>query len=80
MEHFFIKYPVELKEFEDFITYICLYLTYIAKKPLHPVGFYFSDEKEAIFKENGKYYCSAKSKFINDETAMCHNCIAISKG
>lgn len=76
MVNFFKKYPVELKEFEDFITYICLFLTYIAKKPLHPVGFYFSDEKP-LYLENGKYYCQKRKEFIEDKDAMCHNCIAI---
>lgn len=37
--------------FKRFITYICVYLSLIAKKPLHPVGMDFRDGKTVFTKE-----------------------------
>lgn len=49
--------------FKKFITYICIYLSLIAKKPLHPIGMDFRDGKTVfVEKSDGKttYYCDIK--------------------
>ena len=54
--------------FKRFITYICIYLSLIAKKPLHPVGMDFRDGKTVFTKEeDGKinYYCDIREEMKN---------------
>jgi uncharacterized protein (UPF0305 family) len=62
-------------EFKDFIKIISLYLTYIAKKPLHPTGIIFSNESKVYQKEES-YYCTGKAIFLKDKHSLCRYCVA----
>ena len=60
--------PESEEIFRRFITYICVYLSLIAKKPLHPVGMDFRDGKTVFIKEeDGKinYYCDIRKEMRN---------------
>lgn len=51
---------------------ISLYLTLIAKKPLHP---YNENKKDKIYYSNGSYYCKGRAKYIHDERSLCRYCV-----
>ena len=72
--------PESEDTFKKFIESICLYLSLIAKKPLHPVGMDFGNGntvKEEI--ENGKtvYYCDLKEYFKQQDKDYytCKYCV-----
>ncbi|MDO5850783.1 MAG: DUF2115 family protein [Methanobacteriaceae archaeon] len=72
--------PESEDSFKKFIESICLYLSLIAKKPLHPVGMDFGENNTVeIIKENGKtvYYCDIKKplKEKAEEYYTCKYCI-----
>ena len=62
--------------FKNFITYICIYLSLIAKKPLHPVGMDFGNGK-TVFKEGNNYYCDVKRelRMKSKDYYTCKYCI-----
>lgn len=62
--------------FKKFIESICLYLSLIAKKPLHPVGMDFGNNKTVHKKvENDitKYYCDVK-KALGEKSQEYYTC------
>lgn len=72
--------PESEDSFKKFIESICLYLSLIAKKPLHPVGIDFGENKtvELVEKDgNIKYYCDIKKSLKEeaDEYYTCKYCI-----
>jgi uncharacterized protein (UPF0305 family) len=64
-------------DYRDFIKYISLYLTFIVKKSLHPVGIKTRDM--TVTKENKTYYCTGKKKYIKDKNSLCKYCVSKSK-
>lgn len=57
--------PESEEIFKKFITYICIYLSAIAKKPLHPAGMDFGNGRTVFTKEiDGKtnYYCDIRKE------------------
>ncbi|MCQ2964074.1 MAG: DUF2115 domain-containing protein [archaeon] len=72
--------PESDDSFKKFIESICLYLSLIAKKPLHPVGMDFGKNNTVeIVEENGKtkYYCDVKKplKEKAEEYYTCKYCV-----
>ena len=72
--------PESDNSFKKFIESICLYLSLIAKKPLHPVGMDFGKNNTVeIVEENGKtkYYCDVKKhlKEKAEEYYTCKYCV-----
>ncbi|MGZ7048393.1 MAG: DUF2115 family protein [Methanobacterium sp.] len=61
------------EEFKEFIKNISLYLTFIAKKPLHPPGIVFSNGSR-VYKKQDIYYCTGKSISIKDKLSLCKYC------
>lgn len=62
--------PESEDSFKKFIESICLYLSLIAKKPLHPVGMDFKNGNtvhEEIEDGNTVYYCDLKEYFGKQE-------------
>lgn len=51
---------------------ICIYLAFIAKKPLHP---FTNDKKDEIYYFNGNYYCKGRISHIREERSLCRYCI-----
>lgn len=83
IDFYFEIYAPEDNIFKEFVKNITLYLSLIAKKPLHPVGMKFPNGKGVSYekRDNGKisYYCSGKAIFINDKNSLCKDCIAKTK-
>ncbi|MBR5504076.1 MAG: DUF2115 family protein [Methanobrevibacter sp.] len=74
--------PESEDSFKKFIESICLYLSLIAKKPLHPVGMDFRDGKTVFTEEkDGKtvYYCDIKQRQaeIAKDYYTCKYCVCI---
>jgi uncharacterized protein (UPF0305 family) len=74
IDHYFQLHGSGCDEFKEFIKAISLYLTFIAIKPLHPQGIFFSNNT-TVFEENGTYYCTGKKIFIKDELSLCKYCV-----
>ena len=72
--------PESEEPFKRFITYTCIYLSLIAKRPLHPVGIDMHNGKTVFAKkEDGEtvYYCDIKeeqSKIAKDYYT-CKYCV-----
>ena len=74
--------PESEESFKKFIESICIYLSLIAKKPLHPVGMDFRDGKTVFTEEkDGEtvYYCDIKQRQaeIAKDYYTCKYCICI---
>jgi uncharacterized protein (UPF0305 family) len=61
-------------DLKRYVSDISLYLTFIAKRPLHPPGVSFSDEIR-IVKNGDYYYCSGKTRFLDDPSSLCRYCV-----
>lgn len=57
----------------NFTRNLCLYLSLIAKKPLHPFG--DNPNKDDIYLLNNEYFCKNKIKYIKDKNSLCRHCI-----
>ena len=74
--------PESDESFRKFIESICIYLSLIAKKPLHPVGMDFRDGKTVFTEEiDGEtvYYCDIKQRQaeIAKDYYTCKYCVCI---
>jgi uncharacterized protein (UPF0305 family) len=69
------KYAEGQKELKAYIRIIAVYLTFIAKKPLHPAGI-FDREGKALYR-NGKVVCPLKNQEINKPDSLCRFCVSI---
>lgn len=71
--------PESEESFKKFIESICLYLSLIAKKPLHPVGMDFGENNtvEEVIDGERVYYCDIKKplKEKTEEYYTCKYCI-----
>jgi uncharacterized protein (UPF0305 family) len=74
IDHYFSLYTPDDKDFKEFIKAISIYLTFIAKKPLHPPGIVFSNG-EKVYKKDGTYFCTGKRIFIKDKLSLCKYCV-----
>jgi uncharacterized protein (UPF0305 family) len=72
--YFELHGPVD-EEFKEFIKLICIYLTFIAVKPLHPPGIGFGDGT-TVYQEGDIYFCTAKKLHIDEEYSLCRCCIS----
>ena len=66
--------------FKKFITYTCIYLSLIAKRPLHPIGIDMHNGKTVFAKEkDGEtvYYCDIKEEQakIAKDYYTCQYCV-----
>ena len=75
--YFELHGPVD-EEFKEFIKLICIYLTFMAHKPLHPPGIEFGDGT-TVYQEGDNYYCTAKKLHIDEEYGLCRCCVACVK-
>ncbi len=74
IDQYFGLYAPDDEDFKEFIKAISVYLTFIAKKPLHPPGIVFSNGKK-VYRKDGVYYCTGKRIFIKDELSLCKCCV-----
>ena len=74
---YFDTYAGGDSETKSFTENISLYLTLIAKKPLHP----FSQAKnDDVYIENGEYYCRSRMTAIHDKRSLCRYCVCKNTG
>lgn len=78
IDYYFDTYAGGDEETREFTKYICLYLAFMAKRPLHPVG--DNPAKDQVFLENGEYKCKTRIMSIKDENSLCHYCICKNAG
>ena len=74
--------PESDESFKNFIESICVYLSLIAQKPLHPIGMDFRNNNTVFSEEiDGKtvYYCDIKQKQaeIAKDYYTCKYCVCI---
>ena len=74
--------PESEESFKNFIESICVYLSLIAQKPLHPIGMDFRNNNTVFSEEtDGKtvYYCDIKQKQaeIAKDYYTCKYCVCI---
>ena len=74
IDHYFSLYASDDEKFKEFIKAISLYLTFIAKKPLHPPGIIFSNGIQ-VYKKQEVYFCTGRSVFIKDKLSLCKYCV-----
>jgi len=74
IDYFFSLYAPDDEDFREFIKLISIYLTFIAKRPLHPPGIKFSDGK-CVYEKQNIYYCTRKNEFIKNEMSLCKYCV-----
>lgn len=74
IDHYFKLYSSEDEQFKEFIKIISIYLTFIAKKPLHPPGIIFSNGA-TVYQNGNSFYCTGKKVFIKDNPSLCKYCI-----
>ena len=74
IDYYFRLYAPDDEDFKEFIKAISIYLTFIAKKPLHPPGIVFSNG-EGVYEKEGVYYCTGKRIFMNDKLSLCKYCV-----
>lgn len=58
-----------------YVRIISLYLTFIAKKPLHPPGMVMS-KGSMIINKSGKFYCPLKRNQLQEKLSLCAYCVS----
>ena len=74
IDNYFDLYAPDDKKFREFIKIISIYLTFIAKKPLHPPGILFSNGA-TVYQSENSYHCTGKSDFIKENHSLCKYCL-----
>ena len=69
---YFDKYAPGDDENKRFTENISIYLSLIAKKPLHPFS---EDRKDDVYYFDGIYYCKGRVKYIHDKRSLCRYCV-----
>lgn len=77
LDYYFEKYGPLDRESQEFTKNVTLYLALISKKPLHP---YSDNKKDEVYRDDGKYYCKNRVKYINDENSLCRYCVCKNVG
>jgi uncharacterized protein (UPF0305 family) len=72
LEHYMAKYMPGEKDYKHFIRIVSIYLTFIAKKPLHPPGM-FDESGQATYK-NGMAVCPLRAEEIMKPGSLCRFC------
>jgi uncharacterized protein (UPF0305 family) len=55
--------------------YIYVYLTFIARKPLHPENMFYTEGK--VLYRNGKVVCPLKKQELKKPGSLCRYCVSI---
>ncbi len=62
------------RAFHRFVNVVYPYLTFIERKPIHPVGMIFPGGSLVTY-NNGEYFCPVKNKQSDIELALCGLCV-----
>lgn len=71
IDYYFEKYNPHDEENQKLTKYICLYLAFINKKPLHPFG---NSPADDVYEKNKEYYCKGRSRYIKEKNSLCKYC------
>lgn len=71
IDYYFGEYNPHDEENQKLTKYICLYLSFISKKPLHPFG---DSPKDDVYQMGGEYFCKGKANYIKDRNSLCKYC------
>ncbi|WP_295619859.1 DUF2115 family protein [uncultured Methanobrevibacter sp.] len=78
VNYYFSIYDPYDDENRDFTRNLCLYLSLIAKKPLHPFG--NNPNKDNMYLLNEEYFCKDRIKYLKDENSLCRYCVCKKAG
>ena len=78
VNYYFSIYDPYDDENRDFTRNLCLYLSLIAKKPLHPFG--NNPNKDNMYLLNEEYFCKDRIKYLMDENSLCRYCVCKKAG
>ncbi|MDR1247745.1 MAG: DUF2115 domain-containing protein [Treponema sp.] len=70
------KYAEGQEELKTCIRIVAVYLTFVVKRPLHPVSIF--DMEGRVLYKNGKTVCPLRKHEINKPDSLCHFCVSIS--
>jgi len=73
LNRYLTEYAPDDDDFKQYVEINATYLTFIKKKPMHPVGMAFSQGKAITYKNN-KFYCPMKN-WQSDTLSLCEYCI-----
>ena len=62
-------------DLKRYIGIVSTYLTFIAKKSLHPPGMIFTGGQKIVEQDN-KFYCPMKNKQLLDALSVCKYCVS----
>jgi uncharacterized protein (UPF0305 family) len=68
------QYAEGEKELRTYIRTIAVYLTFIAKRPLHPVGLF--DMEGKVLYRDGKAVCPLRKREMNEPGSLCRFCVS----
>lgn len=71
IDYYFGKYNPHDEENQNLTKYLCLYLAYIAHKPLHPYG---ENKNRDVFLKDDVFYCKGRANYIHDKNSLCRYC------
>lgn len=71
IDYYFAEYNPHDEENQKLTKYICLYLSFINKKPLHPFG---DSPTEEVYERDGQYFCKGRAKYIKEKNSLCKYC------
>ncbi|MDO5849503.1 MAG: DUF2115 family protein [Methanobrevibacter sp.] len=71
IDYYFGEYNPHDEENQKLTKNICLFLSFINKKPLHPFG---DTPKEDVYEKNGQYFCKGKANYIKEKNSLCKYC------
>jgi uncharacterized protein (UPF0305 family) len=77
LTRYFEIYAPENDKLARYVTAISLYLTFYAKRPLHPPDLH--TDEVWVEKIGDIYYCSGKSRYIDEDFSLCRYCICHSR-
>jgi uncharacterized protein (UPF0305 family) len=75
IDNYMDKYAEGQKEQKIYIRIIAVYLTFIARKPLHPENMFYTEGK--VLYRNGKIVCPLKKQEINKPGSLCRFFVSI---
>ena len=78
VNYYFSIYDPYDDENRDLTRNLCLYLSLIAKKPLHPFG--NNPNKDNVYLLNEEYFCKDRTKYLKDENSLCRYCVCKKAG
>lgn len=75
IDNYLDKHAPGQDDLKRYIQIVSTYLTFIARRPLHPLGVIFEDGRRVVGKDN-KFYCPVKNKQLHGALSVCKYCVS----